>query len=120
MIVLARLTQLAAGWQTASAILAQDEAKDRLIESLSKRRGDARQAAGAFLNANSLEVAHSLETYFAIDSSDVVNHLPALPSFYGLESSFRIGNFIEGPWTNFDDLRRVRFGFDASFITPKS
>ena len=85
--------------RTGFAVLAQDRAKDLIVQAIKKRASDRTRVAVGMFDVRSAEIGRSLEMYLAREGVHVAEGPPS-------EMGTRVYNLIEGPWVNFSDTER--------------
>ncbi len=107
LMLVAASAQFADRWRTAWTVLAQDRAKDLILDALAEQAPLHHKAAVAMFDVRSAEIGRSLQVYLGLRHIPVAEGPPGLPGF-------RVYNLIEGPWVNLHDAHR----YDGSEAEP--
>ena len=91
------------GW----AILAQDRAKDLIVQAIRKHASDRTRVAVGMFDVRSAEIGRSLQAYLGREGLHMAEGPPS-------EAGTRVYSLIEGPWVNFSDTHR----YDGSEAEP--
>ena len=95
-----------ARWRTGWAILAQDRAKDEIIQAIQKHASGHTHVAMGMFDVRSAEIGRSLQMYLGLNGVHVTEGPPG--------DGLRVYNLVEGPWIDFSDTHR----YDGSAAEP--